>query len=189
MAKSLGLPVNNRLPPVDGRLRPLSAIIERALCLNVVAAVSYGLLWQAGRKWVEREGLWLSLTPAEREFLTGPGLNATNFRGAVQSLYALAWVLGLATPLSPTSPVPQDFYKVLPDLKSGESSERFRARVHGITESEALGALDIFYCVHWGVREAGFSGSPARFEGLDERRHALEWAMSTVAWDEVSLDT
>jgi len=188
LAASLGLPVNSRLPAVGGHLRPSSAIIERALCLNVVAAVSYGLPSQAGRKWVESEGLWLSLTPAEREFLAGAASGASVFRRSVHSLYALAWLLGLEPSLSPISTVPQDFYKALPDLKSGEPSRRFRARVHCVTEGEALEALDIFYCVHWGVREAGLS-SAARFDGLEERRHALEWALSTETWDEVSLDT
>ncbi|WP_431273465.1 DUF4272 domain-containing protein [Variovorax ureilyticus] len=186
LAASLGLPVGRHLPPVGGRLRPPTALLERALCLNVVAAVSFGLPSQTGRRWVEREGLWFGLTSAERKLLAGPALAASTFRGSVHSLCAFAWLLGLEPLLSPISPIPGDLVKLLPDLKSNESSERFRSKVRCVTEADALAMLDVFYCVHWGVRE---TGSSVRFEGLEERRRALEWSLSTQRWDEVSLDT
>ena len=138
-AGTLGIPVGRHLPPVGGHLRSPSALVERALCLNAVAAVSFGLPVQTGRKWIEREGLWFALTPAERTLLAGQGPAHPTFRKSVQSLCAFAWLLGLEPVLSPISPIPADLVKMLPDLKSDEPCERFRSEVHCVTEAEALG--------------------------------------------------
>ncbi|CAN7739198.1 DUF4272 domain-containing protein [Variovorax sp. LjRoot290] len=185
-AASLGIPVGRHLPAVGGRLREPSALVERALCLTAVAAVSFGLPAQTGRKWIEREGLWFAMTPAERALLAAPASTAPTFRTSVHSLCAFAWLLGLEPALSPISPLPGNLVKLLPNLKSDEPSERFRSNVQCVTEADALGMLDMFYCVHWGAREAR---AAVRFDGLEERRRALEWSLSTQRWDEVSLDT
>ena len=84
--------------------------------------------------------------------------------------------------------------RVLPDLKADEPTTRLRVRAGSLRSAEEiLSALDISYCLHWAIRDAALtcSPAPAKLTGyvIVERRRALEWLVSEEGWDELTLDT
>jgi elongation factor P hydroxylase len=183
---SAGLPTNEHLPVIEGRLRPVSVLVERALCLNVLAAVSYGFAVADAKKWLEKESLLFALSPKERAFVGGNTSDPNWIRAYPEALFALAWLLGVYHSLSPESQCPQNLVTLFPNLKGGIDSHSFRERVRAVSEQQALEMLDLFYCTHWATRE---TGAYERFPGLELRRYALEWSLTTGGWDDVSLDT
>ncbi len=111
----------------------------------------------------------------------------------VEALNAFAWVLGFVPEMPFDRECVDDLITVFPDLKAGASSSDYRNDARLRLSSEAFEALDLAYCLHWAVVDAQLNGrsSPRSNDAyiIVERRRALEWMMSDVEWDDVSLDT
>ena len=80
----------------------------------------------------------------------------------------------------------------LPDLRTGESAERFRAGTVVRGEGEILNELDVVYCLTWGCAAANLYHQPepgvlGQYV-MWERRRALEWLVGDD-WDEPNLST
>lgn len=196
-AARLGYEVAAELPlsDFDVKARDGDELVDRCLILHALIAVSYGFPREAVNAWLAQEGLLGAASGSERRYLVEAGDAADDefYRGLSESVWALVWSLGMVSKLDFTKPCPNDLVRMLPNLKTGESSSTFRARARRRATEELLAAADLAYCLHWAVTDAGLRGEqpPGRVPAwvIVERRRALEWTLSDEGWDEVPLDT
>jgi len=186
----LGLPTNSNLPALESnfRLRSKQEIAHRAMALLGVVASSYGFPPAEAKSWLEANSLTVCLTPEESSALSG-GKDLRSFQWGVHSLYAFAWVLGYIKNFSVTSEIPDHLVSVFPDLKKREPGIGFVESASLRPVGEVVLELDRAYCVHWALAENGLRGIKPKYEGVPERRLALEWCLSDESWGEISLDT
>lgn len=189
-----GLRISPTLPVID-EFSPRSTveIVDRILCLNAVAAAAHGFDKGKALSWLEQENVSENLTVSEGEFLTSGQDNANAFKIQVEGIWALAWIIGIVPNLDFWQTCDSQFVRMLPDLKTSESSAEIRARAETRDDTEIGFAVDLAYCLHWLLRENAINEKPPP-KGLlpfilEERRRALEWAIGEMGWDEVSLDT
>lgn len=189
-----GISIPAHLPLLDPiRLQGRDAVIDRALCLNVILCMAHGFNRSRGRDWLSREGLLGKLSEKERAFLeTGKG-DTYRLKAEVEALWALVWSLHIADELDFWADCADDLVHRMPNLHVGQSSEAFRKAAKLRSPDEILQALDLAYCLHWAVRQAHLErkAAPAGLdpESVEERRHALEWIADEIGWDDVAMDT
>lgn len=195
--KKLGYEVNPSLPLLDSavEVRDGKDVVARLLCLYAVVAASYGMARNLTRQWLEKEGLFQSLTPFEENYLNAnPSSKADNLiQWSVESVWAFAWACGYHDNLDFSDSCADDFIQMLPDLNSQESVDTFSAQAEIRSKPEIEEALDLAYCIHWSVREAQRENRkpPGNVPPnvIEQRRKALEWLLGDVEWDDVTLDT
>lgn len=194
-ATRLGYPVNPELPLLDFNLRRRddADIVARCLVLHVLIAVSYGFPRDAALAWLEKEGLLGSVSGREEAFLSDVAQQGAAYRDQSEAVWAFIWALGITPHLAFDQSCPDDLVRLLPNLKTGESSSAFRARMRPRRVEEIAAAEDLAYCLHWAVTEAAVNGArtpgPLPAWAVIERRRALDWSLSAEDWDDVSLDT
>ncbi|GAB3997506.1 hypothetical protein GCM10029992_20570 [Glycomyces albus] len=122
----------------------------------------------------------------------------TRYADQLESLYAVAWLLGLADHLDPGAECSEDLPELLPDLRAPESFGDWRDRRLTPTRDAAVVAemFDLYYCLDWICDQARRSGRSLP-NGVDDslvwhRRWALEWAVvfadeRPAHWDEVRM--
>jgi hypothetical protein len=186
----LGLPINENLPALESclLLRSKQEIAYRSMALLGVVAGSYGFSAEKVKKWIEANALTNFLTHEESLALSG-GKDLRPFQWGVHSLYALAWVLGYTKNFSVISEVPDQLVHIFPDIKKQESGDAFVESASLRSTKEVALELDRAYCVHWAIVESGLRGIKPKYEGVPERRLALEWCLSDLPWADISLDT
>jgi len=196
-AKTLGYSTNADLPLMDEleQIRTVSEAADRLLSLYAVVACSYGFPKDKARKWLAREGLVDLLTPTERAYLeacSNSDLDASN-QWQVESLWALTWCVGCHANLDFSDSCSDNFVQLLPDIANDASTDSFRSGLQLRDKAEIASKTDLAYCLHWAVRDAEIKAQkiPGKVPGnvIVERRHALEWMIGQVPWDEVTLDT
>lgn len=176
--------------------REPTAIIERALTLNVVLATSFLMPTDLARAWLEENGLSAGLTPGEKAFLAavdrGEDPASGGHRLQVEAQWVLCWALGLASELSFSEYCGEEMASFLPDLRSNEDRSRFDDSANARPSGEIYGALDLVYCLTWGAGDANLTGKdgpgPLEQYALWERRRALEW-LCGEDWGEFPTDT
>ena len=197
--ESLGYQFNPNLPILDEVhiQRDCQAISERILSLYACVACAYGFSKATAIEWLSRESLWESLTESEQEFLEGRAEpSKSTIQWQVEALWSLTWAAGYHNILDFSSPCPDSFIQLFPDLKKWEGTANFKAKCKLRPPEELSKKLDLSYCLHWAICDSKLSGSDSRrgvnkIEGqvIVERRRALEWIISDDDWDEVSLST
>ncbi len=194
-SERLGFSRADILPVLDEALviRPVEEIVDRALVLSVVVAVSYGFPRNKASSWLEKENLISSLSGLESEFVHSNSPLSKMFQVQVEGLCAFAWSLGYLPNLDFSVASPHHLVSVFPDFKVLESTRRFREKARLLPVGDMVSALDLAYCLHWGVSHARIGGGvvPGKVPPhvIVERRRALEWMFSAVDWDDISLDT
>ncbi|WP_165840744.1 DUF4272 domain-containing protein [Pseudomonas sp. SDI] len=194
-SEKLGFPRADILPILDEELviRPVEEIIDRALVLSVVVAVSYGFPRNKALSWLEKESLTDSLSSLELKFVKSSSQLSQVFQVQVEALCAFAWGLGYLPTLDFSAASPNHLVSVFPDFKVLESARRFREKARLLPVSDMVSALDLAYCLHWGISHARLGGGivPGKVPPhvIVERHRALEWMFSSVDWDDISLDT
>ena len=190
----VGISIPSTLPLLDEfSLRPAEEILDRLTCLNAVAAVAHGFDREKASAWLAEEGMLDELTKDERSLLrTGAG-DLDKFKVQVEGMWALAWIANIVPGLDFWRGCDPRFVTMLPDLKKGERSCKFRARARLRDAAEVGVECDLAYCLHWTLREAEIKGDRLP-KGINpyvvvERHRALEWAIGIDAWDVISLDT
>lgn len=163
------------------------------LCLHACAAHAFGLRRELAVAWVTQEGLEDVLTPEESAFLHFGTGDLTALRLSVESIWSLAWLLSLISELNFAVAADSKFAMQMPNIRTNESGARLLAAARVRTDREITQQADLAYCLHWQLREygpAGCGGIPPQVAvAIPARRHALEWTVADVAWDEVLLDT
>jgi hypothetical protein len=195
MASQLGYEVNESLPLLDGdlRMRSEDSVVKRLLCLHAAAACAYGFDRQRAIAWIGRERLSESLTAEERGFIEHGHGDPNRFRVQIEAMWALAWALGIVSALEYGKPCGEGFVALLPNLKTAETTDSLRQNASLRSAAEIAASLDLAYCIHWAIRDAGIARRPARKQiqpyVIVERRRALEWLVGEDDWDDLSLDT
>jgi hypothetical protein len=194
-ATQLGVAVSPTLPLLEVGLevrRPDEAI-SRLLAMNAVAATAHGFDKTKAIAWLNQEVLADSLTEQEKSFVFEGVGQPDRFKLQVESMWALAWAMGITNDLNFAKDCDNRFVTMLPNLKQSQSSIDFRKKTNPRPPEEVIAACDLAYCLHWAIRQAELNGKrpPANLKPyvVVERRRALEWLLSKQAWDEVSLDT
>jgi len=194
-ATRLGYPLNPELPLLDHNLRRRddADIVARCLVLHVLIAVSYGFSRPAALAWLDQECLLGSVSVREGAFLSDASQEGVVYRDHSEAVWAFVWTLGITPHLAFDQSCSDDLVRLLPNLKTGESSSAFRARMRPRRVEEIAAAADLAYCLHWAVTEAALNGAPTPGPlpvwAVAERRRALDWILSAEDWDDVSLDT
>ncbi|HUF32990.1 MAG TPA: DUF4272 domain-containing protein [Acidimicrobiales bacterium] len=185
-------------PLLDGGLRPRStdAVVRRIGVLSAVAATAYGCQPAVARAWVAGEGLDEALSDTEVAYLLAEAHSPDDEEAArPEAIFALAWAVQLIPDaLDFTVEAPNHLVKAVPHPPPDpQGVEAAVTRAHLRSKAELIAALDLAFCLHWGVVEATLRGtawsSRAVPLAIVERRRALEWLLSSEDWDEVSLDT
>jgi len=182
------------LPLIEGEevLRSQDDIVDRALCLHVACSVAFGYERRRALRWIENEGLPEKLTAQESRLLSHRWASGKQFHMQVESIFVLAWAVGIADGLDFRRPCPETTVYSMPDLLKDEPSGNWRRKAALRGAEEILLARDLAYCLHWAVTEAVFHGRTLRnvdMAGVPERRRALEWLFVDEDWDDVPLDT
>jgi hypothetical protein len=194
-AKQLGVDVSSTLPLLDAGLKMRSAdeAVSRILAMNAVAATAYGFDKAMVTAWLNQEALTDSLSEQEKRFAFEGVGQPDRFKAQVESMWALAWAIGITNELNFAKDCDDRFVTMLPNLKQSQSSADFREKANPRPLEQVVAACDLAYCLHWGIRQAELSGKqlPANLKPyvVAERRRALEWLLTKDAWDEISLDT
>jgi hypothetical protein len=193
-----GIVVPDHLPRLTlGAPRPVTDVIGRAQALHGVLDIIHGESVDGTYAAVAAFGAdrWISTT--ERAYLTtvvegDPDVDAEYRLGwRSESLYALAWILGIAPGLPLTRRLelrPEHFQPL--DPRRGPAPPLDLRPVE-----EIAAKLDVLFCAHWAARDQEGRGLLDEWpEDLDpdalwERRRALEWfLLPGVEWDDVRLD-
>jgi hypothetical protein len=194
-AKQLAVDVSSTLPLLDAGLEMRSAdeAVSRILAINAVAATAYGFDKAKVTTWLNQEALTDSLSGQEKHFVFEGVGQPDRFKAQVESMWALAWAMGITNELNFAKDCDNRFVTMLPNLKQSQSSADFREKANPRPLEQVVAACDLAYCLHWTIRQAELSGKqpPANLKPyvVVERRRALEWLLSKDAWDEISLDT
>jgi hypothetical protein len=194
-ARKMGFPTNASLPLLDdiGSSKTADEVIDRLLCLFVAAGCSYGFDREKARAWLGREKLLGKMTPLERECLENEQGSYPMFEREIEAMWALAWILGLIPRLDFRKNCSNHFAPMLPNVRLGESSETFRAKIRLRPTPEIVPVCDLAYCLHWGIRHAAISMQPRPGKVssfvIEERRRALDWFLGNESWHERPLDT
>jgi hypothetical protein len=198
LARALGYPPPPaHFPWLDReRVRPEREVIDRSLVLHIIVNCSFGMPTALARAWLDREGLLASLSPGERHYLEeidqGLAPDAKGHQLQVESLWALAWALSQVPSLDFGHYCGDELAGLLPDLRANEDGESFRSRARLRSPEELYEALDLAYCLSWGVAEANLTRTPVPGKVgqyvIWERRRVLEW-LHGGDWDSPPRDT
>jgi hypothetical protein len=187
-------------PEENIRLRTAEEIRARAAALNVVVNRAMRMPPKLAVSWAETNALLESFTGAEWEFVSQPG-DDRRFAPRIEALWALSWSLGIGEHLDPARYCGETLAASLPDLKRNEPYVDWvkRTAVREPVVDQMVQALDLYFCLHWGVADAKLrhQRTPGVVEGyvIEQRRWALEWVVlkpeddSSEDWEEIDLST
>lgn len=203
----LGVPVRTDYLPLifspgeDVALRPLSHIESRAAILNIVQARVFDMPADMAMRWLLDAHVLEELTPDEWQFIaTGRG-EAQAYSEQLESLFAIAWVMGLAPHLDPSEYCSEELPNLMPNLRTREPFNAWKARTLPASRDAVAVAemLDLYCCLDWLYTDALRRGvsPPGQLDAslIWHRRWSLEWAtvlngynrQAPVSWDRVQL--
>jgi len=169
------------LPP--GPVRAAGEVVDRALALHVLVAVTGGLEAGAAGRWLEALGAVGALTAGESDYLedAADGLRVEDAARAtaVESLAVLLWALGLHDSLPLEDPAP-DAASVLPG--PGEPVDRFLGSAALRPAVALVGAADLAAGMAWALRddpdlEVGSAPGSLDPYVVRERHRAFRWLL------------
>lgn len=182
-------------------LRSLRDIEARAAILNIVQARVFDMPPQMAMRWLLDARVLEELTPDEWQFIATGNGDSHRYSEQLESLYALAWLMGLVPHLDPSEYCTDVLPTLMPDLRTSESFGRWKARTLPSCRDavEVAEMLDLYSCLDWLYSDAQRRGAPMPGP-LDpsliwHRRWALEWVImlsgrnrgGPTQWDRVQL--
>jgi hypothetical protein len=194
-ASELGCTTNQDWPEGDAvsSLRAPKEIRNRCLALFGCVAVAYGLDRSVATAWIAREHLDGYLTTREAGFLSGDDRETGSVREAIESLWALSWLLKVNPTLDWSELCSSSFIRQFPDPRTAtmdSAIDRADECRHVDEVTIAVESAALLHHCHVSTRLAGTvapGGVPEY--AIVARRRALEWATCELDWDEVTLDT
>ncbi|WP_168801598.1 DUF4272 domain-containing protein [Glycomyces buryatensis] len=180
------------------RLRPRVHLEARAAILNVVQARVFDMPEELAMRWLLDAHVLDHLAPDEWGFIACGRGERPRYADQLESLYTVAWLIGLVDHLDPAVACAEELPELLPDLRRPETFSDWRDRQLTPTRDAGVVAemLDLYYCLDFVCDQARRAGQ-APPSGVDDclvwhRRWALEWAVvfneeRPVHWDEVRL--
>jgi hypothetical protein len=198
--KSESVPINANLPTIESeseaKFRESREILQRALCLIVVALKGEGLEKAYLDSLIKEYDLIESFSPEELAFINSKRIvkkDKIKFTWKYEPATVLMWAIGFVPKLGrpiETCNVPL----VVNILKSGGKKDLL-SKSKMRSKKEILDEADLIYRYHWATRDAEINGrdSPAGLESgvVYERHYALNWLIGYMEqeWDDVSTDT
>ncbi|MFD0556302.1 uncharacterized protein DUF4272 [Stackebrandtia endophytica] len=205
----LGVPVRPEYLPAtfqpDDRvaLRPQPDIEARAAILNIVQARVFDMPPQMAMRWLLDARVLEELTRDEWQFIATGNGDPQRYSEQLESLYTLAWMLGLATHLDPSQYCNDGLPALMPDLRTQESMRLWRGRARPTARDaiEVAEMLDLYSCLGWlytdAQRRGVHLGLPFDPSLVWHRRWALEWGIRAGSgnrlahggrpWDQIRL--
>lgn len=176
-------------PGADVEVRTLRDIEARGAILNIVQARVFDMPPHMAMRWLLDAHVLEDLTADEWQFIaTGRG-DPQRFSEQLESLYTIAWMLGLVAGLDPARYCSDNLPSLMPDLRSAEPFERWRARTLPSCRDavEVAEALDLYGCLDWLCVQSRQHGMVVP-GNLDEsvvwhRRWALRWLVVAPGQD------
>ena len=203
LVKAAGINVITHLPCVeseaDTTLRTAKEIAQRVSILAVTNMVAFdNISGEAAISFLQRDGLWDYVTPAEKEFLANPTEDRKMYETwKCEAIWTLLWAVNKVDNL----PFPNDLcqLKLVPEgnfpTRDFDNLNDFIASVNSVrSKSEILDANDLYYRLHWACVDARIKGQEmtALQPGVVyERQYALNWLVRYMDqdWDDVTCDT
>ena len=189
-----GLIVNKSLPLLDDNFifKNKEELINRIICVNSMVLLAFNVMSkiEIRSQFNKFPDLLLSLTHKEKDFLIGNDNEKKYFMQQVESLYILAWALGLVNDIDFNINIPNNLAKSI-SLNTGDTIIEFKKRCSKIPTSKILLKLDYAYCIDWVNTELYITKNEeyAYPYVIKQRRRALEWMAYESQWDEIVLDT
>lgn len=179
------------------RLRPTSAIVDRAMALFCVSMRAKNAPAAMQEDFARRFGGMRSLSPAERRFMAtkAPDPRARiQLSWRVEALNVLLWSVGIVDAVGKPNELAHPLHLLAPVLVhenvAGLHAAARRRPVEAVSE-----LAERMYQAHWSIRDAGLKGKRAP-RGLHpgvvmERDYACRWLTmeGNRSWDNVTTDT
>jgi len=186
-----GQPIGTRSP---------AEVQRRAAVLNVVVNRVFKCPPAVATGWLMANGLRPEVSEVEWPFIAGWAEDDGRFAARIEALWALEWALGHGNHLEPGKPCSDSLARALPDLRTNEPFASWIVRVPARPRSteELLTAVDLYYCLHWGVVQAAMTARPSPGAAepflVEQRRWALEWLVNlgsntSTGWEDVDMST
>lgn len=184
------------LPLLDDglALRPIEEIKGRMLAMHAVVACAYGFPMDRASAWLSQVNCFQCLTIEEQDFLKSCCEDKKLFCEKVEAVWALSWVLSLHDEFVWSELCADYLIELLPKIPENEGTEYLDEAVSLRGDADVFEALDRQYCMHWLLVENSVNTtfdfiSPVPYDVVVNRRHALEWALSSEEWSSIQLDT
>ncbi len=200
-AKSLGVATTANVPPIAdySQLYAYTAqdIAIRAVLLQGIVAVAYGVEAQPIIEWFQNQKIWDSITPKERAFFgrkRRTKAECIRFQWQQEAEWTLLWMigrvktLGLPTKCCDTRRLVDEIIPALgDDLQGFIEKSKLRSPGEILAEDERTYNL---WC-HALAAQHNKESLPIDLNlgVLRERRYAFEWIDGQQEWDEVTCDT
>lgn len=194
-----GIEVIDSLPALDDAdVRSADAVAKRLIAMAALLQLHFKAPVSFIEEYLDENGLLEVLSSHEREVLR-VGYDSLNERHrtdlywTIEAIWALAWAGQKHDVLSLNTCVENKLASMLPNFAKKEAAHDFIASYRLRSKKELFSKLDLLYRAHWYARSRSLQGESNTLVDLDiviERRKALEWVCnSSLAWDEISLDT
>jgi hypothetical protein len=178
-------------------LRDKDDIARRALVLHILVNISFGAPLKFCKDWLQRYALLGAVSQKELQALSSSETldekTQSMLRWNIESLQTAAWIGGFTDDLTPTLAIPNSLASYFPNLRTGESPDRFLQEFTCRSLEEIYPVLDLFYRAHWHTTNCGLTGkdpSPMNHGIVHCRRKMLEWAAHAACdWDNVEMST
>lgn len=195
------VPSDADLSPIAGYTKPYvysaREVAIRAIILQGVTAVAYGIEAKPVITWFQEQGIWNEVTPQERVFILASGHTESEllrFRWKQEAEWALLWMirqvesLGLPTHCCDTRRLVDEIIPALgDDLQTFIGQSELRSPGALLAEDDRTYDL---WCYALAVQHRGESlPSDLNLGVLRERRYAFEWMDGNQEWDKVTCDT
>jgi len=197
--KKYGANINPHLPILDYQgVRKYDEIIKRITIMAGMVYIAHQAPPSVIRKWIEEQGLYQYVTELEKGILEKNEGEVTSeeilkLKWYVESLWALAWVLGINKNFKVDEPVGEELIQMVPDLRKKQNFSTLKAKTLMLNEKEIYEQADLYYRVHWhcvNTRLEGLNSSKFDEGTIMERRKALDWVITPKEeWDEIDLCT
>ena len=196
--RAQGVPVLPSLPMIEDKAtshrRTSDEVARRTIALAVIAVTGETLDADVSASLTDQFQAQGYFSPEERRFLgdlTADPQDRINAAWRYEGVHVLLWALGIYDVIGRPDTITD--VPLLASTLRELGAEGLFAQGQLRSQAELLDAADLMYRYHWAVMQARLDGVTAP-AGLDpsvvqERRYALEWLITNVAWDDVSTDT
>lgn len=198
--KNENIPFNDHLPAIQSsaEVRPQSEseVVQRALCLTIVAAKGEGIEQDTIDQLVSHYGLTDHFTPGELAFIEQKNSSPEDklkFVWRYESAWVMLWALGFVETLDRPDAIVEVVR--LADIVGEQTTESFREAAKLRSVNELLDQADLIYRYHWAIVNARLSGAepPGSLDCsvVYERHYSFNWLLGCLKedWDDVSTNT
>ncbi|KIM11452.1 MAG: hypothetical protein KU37_04340 [Sulfuricurvum sp. PC08-66] len=195
--KKYEVPIHPSLPLLDEDVfcKSKDKIANRILIDYAIFALAHEGGQDFYSAWLQENCVWNDMSENEKNFFRSK-LDKKVMRKAdwkLMTLYTYCWIGKIVEELQWPG-TGADYNEMFHNIPEEISVESFRKNFQLREIKEIVQQLDIYYNVHASLVHAELWNNKKQLENFEigvfiERRLALEWALSTLNIDDISLDT